>query len=213
MGLFGKKSGFKNTHSGKVAEHIKRNKMIYLMLLISYFGGGLAGIIRAISLPESELLSMKDHINSFFASIAMQSLNQGDIFSNTIWSNIKIFSLLFIFAFHQLVMSIEYIVVAIKGFGMFFTAAFIIRIFGWKGVLFSLISLLPQIVILLPAFMVFIVIYMNLAKERKDSRVSSVWRKFFIISGVFTAITIAISIVEAIVVPVFLKSISMLFVG
>ena len=203
---------FKNMRKGRIAEHIRNNKMTYIILTISFFAGGIAGIIRALSLPTGELTTMKDYINAFFASLSETPLKQSDVFAETIWNNVKIFILIFIFSLHQLVTPVEFVVISIKGFAIFFTAASIIRIFGGKGVLFALTSLFPQIIIVIPAFIAFIVIYMNLAKERKAARNGQPWQKFFTCSAVFAAITISISALEAIISPVFIKSISGFFI-
>ncbi len=132
-----------------ITTHFFNNKKKYLTLIGFLLIGIIVGGILVYILNEDQITELVSYIQGFFKTLTKDNalINNNEIFTKTLYTDIKIFFFLWLFGFTSLGTYYCIGAVTFKGFLFGFTNTFLIEEFGFKGLIFSLIGLIPQNII------------------------------------------------------------------
>lgn len=135
-----------------IKRHIQNNFLLYFILLIIFIIGVIIGAIFINSLEMDNKLRISSYFSWIFTSINEQEYNSFDVFRKSLISNIRITLIIWILGLFTIGIFIIPLIIAWKGTAIGFTVGFLVKEFGFKGFVFSLTSLLPHYIIILPGF-------------------------------------------------------------
>lgn len=132
-----------------ITTHFFNNKKKYLTLIGCLLIGIIIGGILVYILNEEQITELVSYIQGFFKTLTKDNalINNNEIFTKTLYTDIKIFFFLWLLGFTSLGAYYCLSAVTFKGFLFGFTNTFLIEEFGFKGLIFSLIGLIPQNII------------------------------------------------------------------
>ena len=197
------------------AKHIKENGTLYIFLLFLFSLGISIGAywVNNLSVESKDLLIR--YLNGFFSLIPGGILNNGKLFKTSFINSIVSATLLLIFGFTYLGIGFSSLYITFKGFCFGFSVAFLVEGFGRKGLIFSLVSLLPHSIVLIPGILILCTVSIQyslfLLKSRKEKRYES--NKQYLINYLFSftlglTLLIVSSVIESYITPIFIKSLS-----
>lgn len=198
-------------------KHIRENGILYIFLLFLFFLGISLGAywVNNLSVESKDLLTR--YLNGFFSLIPESILNKGKLFKTSFINNMVSAALLLIFGFTYLGIGFSSLYITFKGFCFGFSVAFLVEGFGRKGLIFSLISLLPHSIVLIPGILVLCSVSLQyslfLLKSRKERRYES--NRQYLINYLFSytfGLTLLIMsiVIESYITPIIIKSLSSL---
>ncbi len=198
-----------------LAHRIKHNTFIYVIPILFFILGIFIGGFWVDFLPGEVKNILSSNFNDYFLLMPTYSFNSSIIFKTSFLSNIIPVIILFILSIKYMGLVFAPLYITFRGFSFGFSIAFLTESFGRKGLLFTLISMLPQNIIYIPAliFNCFIsinlsLIMLRLRKERfKESKNKEII-KYMTYSFITIIALIIASFIEAYITPVFIKTIT-----
>ena len=138
---------------GLIKKHFQNNYLLYFILLILFIIGIIIGAILINTLNSEDKLRISSHFSWIFSSISEQDYKSIDIFKSSLFSNIKIALIVWVLGLFTIGIIIIPLIISWKGVAIGFTVGFLVKEFGIKGFVFSLTSLLPHYLIIIPGFL------------------------------------------------------------
>ena len=128
-----------------IFKDIKKDKSIYVSLIIVLLISVLFGafFIKILSTTDKELVMT--HINTYFDSIKNGSIKI-DLYNNIINNNITLF-ILWILGFSVIGIPLIISILFYKGFTLSFTVTSLIYNFKFDGIFFSLVYIFPHLIL------------------------------------------------------------------
>lgn len=197
---------------------IKGNAFIYSLLILLILVGICIGAFWVGVLSVETKNMLKTYIDNFFILIPAYPLDNGLIFRTSLRNNIIPIILLFLISMTYLGLILVPLYITFRGFCLGFSIAFLTESFGKKGFLFTLIALLPQNIIYIPAiiFACFISLEfcLNILRMKKERFYES--RNKYLLSylthnSIAIILLIIASVTEAYITPIFIKTITPYF--
>ena len=150
-----------------ISAHILSNRICYIIALLSALLGIGIGIFSGIKAPkESEFLQ------GFLLSFTEEETNTLSIFTRSLVLNLRTVLVIWASSFFVWLLPLSFIQLGAKGFGVGFCFSYLILDGGFKGLCFSLSSLLIQSLILIPVFIIYTVLQVNFSGEFDKTRKS-----------------------------------------
>lgn len=135
--------------------HLKDHISFYTFTMVLVFIGIFFGAIIVNSLGIDQKNDLYLYLNRFFGQVSDEHLlNTKDLFNQSFTHYIKYLGLLWILGLSVIGLPIILILLFLKGVVIGFTVGFLVSQMGFKGLLLSLVSVLPQNLILVPTFIV-----------------------------------------------------------
>jgi len=208
IGLFGKLNYL-------IIKHIRENSIYYLGFIIMFSIGLSLGAYWVSNLNTETRDLLSRYINGFFSLIPINELDNLSIFKASFINNIAALTLLLILGLTYAGVVFSPLFMIFKGFCFGFSVAFLVEGFGRKGLIFSIVSLLPHSIISIPATIFICVASLQyslyILKNRKEKRYESKRQSFinYLFSFMFGAVLIMLSsLIESYITPIFIKGIS-----
>lgn len=150
-----------------IINHIGENINIYLKILIIFIIGLCIGIVVVNNLPETNLKTINEYINNSINMLKSNNdISKIQILKSSIFKNIVIVLIIWIFGLTFIGSFILYIVALIIGITFGYTLAAIMTSFTFiQGVLFFLTAMLLQNIINIPSIVFLIVQGIKAQKE------------------------------------------------
>jgi len=133
-----------------LAEHLKMNKNTYLFLFLAFVTGVSAGAFTVNGLSSIQRTELINYFQGFLELFENQRVDSNEILKISLIDNTRLVVLLWALGVTIIGIPLIYIFVGIRGFITGFTSGFIIDLLGVKGVVFTLLSILPKEVIIIP---------------------------------------------------------------
>lgn len=199
---------------------IKINAFMYSFLIALIFIGICIGAfwVRILSTDAKNML--KTYIDKFFMLIPSYPFDNGLIFRASLINNIIPIIVLFLISMTYLGIILAPLYITFRGFCLGFSIAFLTESFGKKGFMFTLIALLPQNIVYIPAiiFACFISFKFSLSilKYRKEmffENKNKLFLSYLINNSIALTFLIIASITEAYITPVFIRTITPYFMN
>jgi len=113
--------------------------------------GACAGALTVNGLSTSQKSELGDYINGFLNILSDQHINNTDVLLLSLKDNYRIFLLIFIAGMTIIGIPFVYLFTGLHSYITGFTAGVLVKVMGFKGVLFAVLSILPAELFILPA--------------------------------------------------------------
>jgi stage II sporulation protein M len=122
--------------------------MITLFLMGVIFG---AIVVNSLSFAQKEDLYL--YLGKFFTEIEGGRMTSSeDMFRQSFLHNVKSLGILWLLGISIIGLPLIFVLVFMKGVVVGFSVGFLVNQMGWSGFLLSFVSILPQNIIIIPAF-------------------------------------------------------------
>ena len=154
-----KRYGFIKTFT----DYVTMNRLQFVLAILCLVSGTVIGSLSAASLSDEKFNALGLYINNFTSAYGIQAVSHSEIFRFSIYNNIKL--LLFMWASGLCVWLTPFgmFQLGIKGYKTAYTAFFLIQLYRGNGILFSLVVIIPQVLIMLPTLVCYFVLNVNSA--------------------------------------------------
>lgn len=195
--------------------YIKNNIILFVVLFLIFVLGVIAGSISVNLISDIQTKNILTFINGFLSNINNISADSSAVFSISLSNNLKTALILIISGLTVIGMPVIFVMLFFRGLSLGFTVGFIIKEMGIKGIIFSLLSILPQNIIIIPAIILIgvtgVVFSTSILKNKKYARTLDYPCLLFNygVLNLFFCISLLIaSLIESYISPAFIKFMS-----
>lgn len=164
-----KKKSIKNC----ILNHVNNNLREYIILIILFLIGVVAGVIFINNVNESQKQELQTYITGFVQSLKGDyQIDKTKLLKTSIIENVKLAIILWFVSSTVIGIFLVYGIIIFKGFCIGYTMASVLAILGTgKGICFAITSLLLQNILFIPSILALGVSGMKLYKSiMKDKR-------------------------------------------
>ena len=196
-----------------ISDYIIRNKWQILIVFASLCAGIMIGSFFSARMSSEKSDATAKYLQNFVSAYGLQSVDKGEIFKFSLYNNIKLVIFLWISGLWIGLLPFGIVQVGLKGYKIGFSTTIFVKIFGVKGILLALLSILPQMLFILPVIIFYSVFNINFAlllkKYRYQHTSGNVKTRLYLRNLIFFVGALIISIisglVDAYIVPPILK--------
>lgn len=197
-----------------LAVHLKENLLLYILVTLVLALGIAVGSIAAKNLNVEQKENLINFLNMFFNTSDISRIDKTVLFKTSLINNLKTALLIYVLGVTIIGIPIILLILLIRGFILGFTVGFLINEMAFKGLVFSVFSLLPQNLFILPVILSMgvsaISFCLILIKRRMNSQNINVFQQFVgytIFCFILLLILFIGILIETYVTPVFIKMI------
>jgi stage II sporulation protein M len=135
--------------------YLKEHLPLYVFVSVLFITGVIFGavIVQALTLEQKQELSR--HLGNFFQMIDQGSEFDGKrSFLQSLMMNLKWLALIWLFGLSVIGLPLILIMDFVKGVLVGFTVGFMVGEYAWKGMLFALVSVVPQNLLMIPVLLI-----------------------------------------------------------
>jgi len=196
--------------------YVKAHFSLYIFTIILFIMGLIFGSFIVHSLSTVQKEEMVTYLSHFFHDInTNQQITTPFALKQMLYEHIKYLALFWFLGLSIIGMPLIFLLIFMKGFVIGFTISFLISGLKWKGLLFSLVSIIPQNLIIVPVYLMAgvagILFSMSLIRSRGRKKTSNYHPSFLSYTG-FIMILFAILFIaagfEAYISPLLMKQVS-----
>jgi len=189
--------------------HFQDNFIFYSLLAITFVLGILIGSIIANRLDKTKSIELANYMNVFLKHINHGKYSFKDVFLSSLFINYKVIFLIWIFGLMGIGLIIIPIIMCWNGINIGFLVGFLVKNYGLKGFMFSLMALLPQYLIILPSLLIVTAIALsnsvNMKKNKKRRYLSKNIADYSMSVLVFSLLIVLGCIIEGFYTQYFVK--------
>jgi len=199
-----------------ITNHIKSNLGLYFIVLIFFAVGIAAGAFTVRALDDVQKQSLINYLEGFFQLLTSQEVDNLAVLRQSISNNIQTIFIIWILGITIIGIPVTLLVIGVRGFIIGFTVGFLIDGLGLRGLFFAVVAILPHNLIIIPCIIGVSVLSISFStmiiKDKLAKRwTSNYWQKFFsysLLVVILFIVSAAGSLVEAYIIPVFIKLIT-----
>lgn len=196
----------------KLKNYFVVNKNLFLFLSILLIIGIIAGSVFSITINKTDSELVTNYLKNYLNSIKSNEINLLDSFISTSVSDIGLVLFIWLLGFSVIGIPIIFILFFYKSFVFGFTIGSILINYKAKGILLSIIYMIPHHAIKLLIIMMLIIyayiISVKIIKailKRTEISFKSVTYKYLKLLGIVIAITTILSLYSSFIVPKLIK--------
>ncbi|MDP4094433.1 MAG: stage II sporulation protein M [Bacillota bacterium] len=202
--------------------HIKKNANKYLFLFLAFIIGVSAGAFTVNGLSSIQRDELTNYFQGFLQLLSNQKVDNGALLSAALIENLKVIGMLWILGLTIIGIPFIYVLVGIRGFITGFTSGFIIQTLAFKGVLFTLLSILPKEIVIVPCLIALGVNGINFSLDMiKNKSIKHVLKDnlktnfvaYCMTTMILTFVIFLGILIEVYIIPVFVRMIAPTIVG
>ncbi len=190
-----------------------KNLPIMFFVLLVFIVGVVFGASAIKTLDYAKRNELVNFLSSFFNGLAGKFNDQGQVnLVETIWLNVKIIALMWLLGLSMIGMPGIPVIIFLRGFIIGFTVGFLVNELGYKGMVFALVSVLPQNLLIIPAMILAgvaaIGFSLTLLKSlflKRPINFGSYLISFSTIMVLMGGTLMVASLIEAFITPVFMR--------
>jgi stage II sporulation protein M len=129
--------------------HIKENWFLYITVLVFFIGGITFGALGVKVLNEEQTTELTTYLNHFFDKIPQ--LEGQRVAFKSIMDNLNVLIIIYILGMTVIGSPAILFITFTRGFIIGFTIGFLVQERGLRGILLSIVSVLPQNIFFVPA--------------------------------------------------------------
>jgi len=197
-----------------ISSHIKQNLKTYFFLFMTFIIGVSAGAFTVNGLSKIQSNELKNYLQGFLQLLGNHRIDSTELFRIALFENAKIILALWIMGVTIIGIPFIFVAIGIRGFITGFSSGFVIQAIGTKGILFTLLALLPKEALIIPGFIALgvngINFSLNIIKSKSIKHISRNNLKTNLLS--YCGITMFYScfiflgvLIEAYISPVFIR--------
>lgn len=199
-----------------ILNHVKSNLALYFLVCTFFAVGVAAGAFTVRALDDVQKQALIKYLQGFFQILTSKNIDSSAVLIQSIKNNIQTVFVIWILGITVIGIPVTILIIGIRGFIIGFTVGFLINGLGSKGLIFTLLAILPQNIIIIPCLIAISVVSLSFSlmiiKNKMAKRwTNNYWQKFLSYSILIIALfvtTILGSLIEAYIVPVFIRLIS-----
>ncbi|RLQ90639.1 stage II sporulation protein M [Falsibacillus albus] len=143
----------KRISSNPLTQHIQDNSSIYSFIVVLFLMGVIFGAVVVNSLSYGQKEDLFYYLSQFFGQVADGKVaTSEDLFRQSFFHNVKFLGLIWILGISIIGLPLILILLFMKGVVVGFTVGFLVNKMGWGGFLLSVVTVLPQNLLIIPVF-------------------------------------------------------------
>lgn len=194
------------------------SKKLSIFVLIVASLGIISGAIFLVMINQNDKSVVINELNGFLSNVSSNSINNVQALKNSLFNNYVYIVLIFILGLSLIGTLVNLFFTYIKGFILGFSISSLIYTYGVKGILASVIYIVPVIInlfliVLVTSYTLVLAKYLyTLILGNRNTGFKMFLKKYFIIFIVVSLMTIFTSLMEAFLTPALFKLVVKLFV-
>jgi stage II sporulation protein M len=198
-------------------EHLRANLNRYFLLLVVFVIGVSAGAFTVNGLSTLQKDELIQYLKGFFHIMDKQNINSSELLMVSVQENAKTIVLLWLLGITIIGIPFIFLLILVKGFIVGFSSGFIIKMMGFKGVLFSLLTFFPKEIIIVPCIIALGVNGINFSLNMiKSKSIKQVLKQnlrmdflgYSLFTVFFSVFILVGTLIETYIVPVFIRIIN-----
>lgn len=194
--------------------HFAQNRKTYFILLIALAMGISAGAFTVNGLNLIQREELTNYFQGFLSLLENQNVDSNELLSISLLENLKIIAILWVLGVSIIGIPFIFLLMSVKGFITGFCSGFIINIIGIKGILFTLLALLPKEIIIIPCMLALGVNGINFSlkiiknksiKHLSKENLKTSFFSYCFVTIFFSCFIFAGILIEAYIIPVFIR--------
>ncbi|MFY4775896.1 stage II sporulation protein M [Metabacillus sp. RGM 3146] len=201
-----------------ITKHIREHSSIYLFVFVLFLMGVIFGAVIVNSMTFSQKEDLYFYLNRFFGQVSEGKVaTSNEMFQQSFLHNIKYLGLMWILGLSIIGLPVILIMLFLKGIVVGFSVGFLVNQMGWKGFLMSFVSVFPQNLLMIPAFLIMstagiaisLKIFKQLFMKKKNMKENpfQFFSRYAIVLGIIGIMILAASSLEAYASPGLMKSV------
>lgn len=204
----------------RITRNIKENIGVYFIIILFFSIGLAVGGFTIKSLGSGDKQELLAYMNSFFKIYSGESASGFTVFMQSAKNNFLSILIMWILSLTVIGVPALLIVVGFRGFILGFSIGFFIEGMGLKGLVFSLVGIIPQNIIYIPCILVAAALSLTFSisvikKKRSKGfygQSGSMVIPYSMTIGIIFLITLLGSLVEGFISPLIIKALSSYFI-
>lgn len=198
--------------------YLRDHSSLYIFISVLFAMGVMFGAVLVNALTLEQKQEMLEQVSSFFYTLTDQSLDDGKvIFAKSFGMHIKWILLIWLLGLSVIGLPLIFVLDFLKGVLIGFTVGYLVGQFSWSGVVFSLVSVAPQNLIVIPVLLISSVtaaaFSIRLVKSRilKNDNQAPILPSLIRFTAIIAAMCVllaGISLYEGYVSPIFMRSVT-----
>lgn len=201
-----------------ISKHVREHSSIYLFVFVLFLMGVIFGAIIVNSMTFSQKEDLYFYLNRFFGQVSEGKVaTSNEMFQQSFLHNIKYLGLMWILGISIIGLPVILIMLFLKGIVVGFSVGFLVNQMGWKGFLMSFVSVFPQNLLMIPAFLIMstagiaisLKIFRQLFMKKKNLKENpfQFFSRYALVLGIIGVMILAASSLEAYASPGLMKSV------
>ncbi|MGD8189114.1 stage II sporulation protein M [Brevibacillus ginsengisoli] len=196
-----------------IQSSLKENQSLYVFTIVLFAMGVIFGAIIVNSLTLSQKQDLFGFLQYFFKNMSQNGIpDPNEHFGQAMGYYLKTVGIMWLFGLSIIGVPIILLMLFLKGIVIGFTVGFLVNQFQWQGMTFSLAGVLPQNMLIVPAFILIgvagISFSLRLIRTRLLSHRDEIWPHFIryslLIVSMVAVLTVA-ALFESYVSPTIMK--------
>lgn len=185
-----------------IKEHISNNAKEYLIVALMFIIGIFAGVFFVNNIQEEQKTEITQYLNNFIQQFKnTQNLDTINLLKTSITQNVVLAILIWFFGTTVIGIPVVFGIVIYRGFCLGYTVSVTITVLGLsKGLTFSLVSMLLQNIIMIPAILALAVsgfkLYKSIVKDKRKENIKLEILRHTIFSLLMLAVLVISSVIE-----------------
>jgi stage II sporulation protein M len=197
--------------------YLQQHSSSYLFVFVLFVMGVIFGavIVNALSLAQKQDLAA--YLLTFFNGLDQNSaVTPKEAFQHSLGNHLKFVGLIWLMGLSVIGLPLILVFIFLKGVLIGFTVAFLVSEMAWQGALFSLVSVVPQNLLIIPAFIVCgvaatsfsLLLVRNYFIQRRSESIWHSLGSYTSVMMLMAGVLFAASLFEAYVSPVLMKMVT-----
>ncbi|SDC37849.1 stage II sporulation protein M [Paenibacillus sp. UNCCL117] len=209
-------------HNRMLEQYWKEHLSLYVFIGVIFITGVVFGAIMVGALSLEQKQEITRYLSNFFSMVDQGELN-GDVtasFRDTLALHMKWVLIIWLLGMSVIGLPLILILDFLKGVLIGFTVGYMVGTLSWKGLLFALVSVVPQNLIVIPVFIVCsvtaVAFSVRLVKNRFIHKKGQLFEPLMRFSGVTLGsgvLLVGVALFEAYISPAMMKWVTPMLVA
>lgn len=201
-----------------IIQHIKERSSLYLFVFVLFLMGVIFGAVIVNSMNFTQKEDLYFYLSRFFGQVSEGKVASSvEMLQQSFFHNLKYLGLMWVLGISIIGLPVILIMLFLKGMVVGFTVGFLVNQMGWQGFMLSFVSVLPQNIVLIPAFIIMSTVAISFSLKivkqllmKKTNVTESPFSLFTRYAAVFvfiSVLTVIASGLEAYASPILMKNV------
>lgn len=201
--------------SSAILIEIEQNRRFYILVTAVLFIGIIPGALSAVRGTEE----LSEYFGHFLSAYSLRGVGSSEVFKISLFNHLRFAFIIWVSGRFTWCLPLGALQIGLKGFGVGYTVGGLVYCYKWRGLLLSVVSILPQCLILIPTAVFFYVCRIRFCADRRLMYVGNtaiaVKRRIYVhnfaVIAVFLLVILLCAFADAYAVPFLVSVICGLF--